>query len=108
MVQARKPTTREVIDRLARQATHGTPELVTAPFVPLPPGIETLEQLMEFDKVQCARYRQFRRPLCPADFLDLRFAKQVGINKDTKGVVLVTQIAPGLRCRNITEYRRAG
>lgn len=108
MVQARKPTQSELIDRLAQQAMYGTPELVSAPFVPLPPGIETIDDLMAFDKAQCARYRQFRRPLCPADFIDPKFAKRAGVNKDARGVVLVTQIAPGVRWRNITEYPRAG
>ncbi|MBP3955493.1 hypothetical protein J8F10_09385 [Gemmata sp. G18] len=97
----------ETIDRLARQVTGPNPSLIATPLVQLPPGIETLSALMAFDKEQCARYGQFRRPLCNADFETPQFGQQFGMSPGAVGIVTVTPVAPGVRSRVVTEHRRA-
>ena len=65
------------------------------PFVPLPGGIESLDDLMAFDRKTCETHKRFVRPIHPHDAPPgAGLAGIVGFSR-----VLVNEIEPGVRSR---------
>ncbi len=72
------------------------PRYAAVPFVPLIPGLKTLDDLMSFDRQTARVFRQFRRPVHHAD-TPAEVATKFGT--PTTGQVLVTSFGPGIRSR---------